>query len=392
MVELLLNRGKPVKENLNYNLGQEGPIPRGDAKVTSKSLVDNLKSGNVCVVNSTSVNGMYTHHTHYLFKVGEKGLFVKKHGGKNILTVDVELKTNPASNAKEAVVLEVGSMGYKWLNQQTHVSLSYRGIDYQEYFNEHTFSNSPGSWITHPHGSYLESIMVGQTQISKKWREELDEIELRLKSIPFILPTEYLRLTPQGKFGDIYDASAMAAIKSLHEIRIVEKPLTGDEFKQINDTLRNYQSEEMTPQQRGHYTRLLNKLKNSDEVGKKQKKLLETLSQQIRFGVYENILLNSISSVLNHSNYYRTKSGYGITEINGEIECNDDNDEFIIHPEKSFELIPSKFQHNIAYAIPKDEAASKYLLRKLVEFNDEFPDTIHIPEAKENYVPNSVFA
>ena len=151
-----------------------------------------------------------------------------------------------------------------------------------------------------------------------------------------------------------------------------------------------------SPYQKGLRTKARNQIKNSKEARELRSKLIEEGSKKVRDSMIENILLNAIGKDVGDGFMFgKSKNSYDCYEINQPFKeeedgslARDSKGKLIWAQKRKFEIIPSATMHGLAYAIPGCKDSAKYLLRCLSKFNEKYPDTIHIPEARENYIPS----
>lgn len=377
---------KELAVDLNpfYSL-DPGPVDRKDVKRDLKTLVDALAPGKLCLVTKSHVNGSLRSTTRYLFEVGEQGLLVKKNGDRTSLAIDVAREMNPASQVEEKVVLE-GPSPYQFQKNPDDVNLTFGAVSTQLHWNEGTFSPAPGEFIPHRFGDFLGSFTVGQGRIKREHPQAVSELELRARSIPFVLPMQYyMDLGKFGSFGDVYDSAVQSMLTMLTETGHLERPLSYAEDTAIRGKAYSANS-------KSHRTRNRNLLRRNRNARKEWKKLLEDGKQRVRGTVIENLTLNAIKDVLGHLRYGKSKRGYWLCEVNQDFACDsegnflrDEDDKLIYLERRSLELIPSQIMHGVIYAIPKDELSGEFLKQKLTQFNEKYPDTFHTPQARQNY-------
>lgn len=395
MPRVIFDRASPLEVDIeSATMLDCGSVAGVKVEKNLKQMMAHLKTGKLCVTTSTYVNGSYSDVTN-LFRVGEEGLVVKNNGDRKIVAIDVQRIKNQVSDAIEAPVLELGPFGYSWKRYDC-IRLSLEGVKDIHFYNEGTFSPAGGKFISHPIGEFMREITVGQQSIRRKWDAPLREMDLRAKSVLFVLPSQYFVETA-GIFGDMPSAAAVSIIRLLAEQGLIEKPLTEEEYKKVTGVLKSYWPKNITSHQIGYRTQLINRRRNSELARQKARELVSEYSSVIREAVIETITLNAISSVLNRSRYWKTKEGYGVREINKDFEeiiGAPENAEFgarfKLCDQRDVELIPSKLIRGVVYAVPKDACAGEYLLRKLAVFNERFPDTIHIRNAEENNFLSSI--
>jgi len=361
-----------------------GSVSGDQVKGDLKRVLDATKPGNFCVVTEGYTNGGHYSKTRRIFQIGEGRILANHKNDSAALGMDVQVQTNPSSQAKEAVVLEEGCLRTKLLHSMPQVRISTNGISHMRFFNEGTFSPAPGIWIDHPIGSSIDSITLGQRKIKKDFPQEIKELKLRAGSIPFILPSEYFRPIFRGvRFGNLSDASTIEAMRIFTEKGYLENP------KDPRGKLEcpyNYG----TSQYKRFWTSHENKVNEFGRVREERKGLAKLLNREIRCSMARNITLNAFAdSFGDHFNIFRKGERYRVTEINKPYEY-DENDELQPKSKRKFDLVPSELMFGVLYTMPDDERSSHFLYRVLERFNSEYPDRIHIPQARENYFPHSI--
>ena len=198
----------------------------------SKELEKILVPGNWCVVKSVGVNGHTRHSSHQIFRVGEKRIMGDDEG----LAIDVQPYKNPHMGADEKLV--IGTNNHPNLIQELdEVSLKRGGVHTRYYYNEFTFSPAPGEYIPHDSGEYIEEINVGQKKINKEFKDYIEELELRLNSIPFVLPNQYLHvgIYESHQVPDFFKNAANEMLKYLIKIGHTDKIPSHEEVKRAEE-------------------------------------------------------------------------------------------------------------------------------------------------------------
>jgi hypothetical protein len=385
MAKLLFDR-KTRQITLTPLCEFDGSISRRQVQPHYRELVDALKLGRFCVVAEGHVNGMHRDTTSRIFQVGKRGLVAIGKKDSKLLGIDVLSQENAASQSGEQVVLEEGCLGRRFLHSMPVVSLTTRGVSHMSFYNEGTFSPAGGTWINHPIGDYIDSIVLGQRKIKRDFPQHVRELELRMQGIPFTLPHEYLATITRGiKFGDIRDAVALEAMSIF----------TAEELLEDMDDPRGGHAcpyKFGTPQHKGFWTRYNHQVKEFERISKQRKALFEKLKHRCGLKMAENMTLNAVAGSLEeHFDIFRSRGEekYRVTEVNHPYEHNKSGN-LIRMPKRGFSLVPSRLMPNVVYAIPDDRRSSDFLLESLRKFNSRYPDTVHIPDAKENYVPQSI--
>lgn len=399
MAKIILDKKRSFDINLcDFPNQEEGLLDINSSKRNLKRFANNLKPGNLCVVEKINVSGHNHPKQHFIFKVGDQGLFVEDSKKNKSLAIDVQRAIHPVSQVKETVILDT-RFSPKWNTNQKTVSLFSAGVSTSYHYNEGTFSPAPGDYIPHDSGSYINSIFLDQRQIEKDFAPFLEELKLRSTGIPFVLPEQYFSFgPPETLFGDLYGTfAADKVIRFLRDRKVLENSLSREEIKKIDEMLEVW-SENPNAQQKGWRTRRINIETHARRENEFQWELRNAIGPEIRSAVLEGILLNSIGSVLNSSNAGRLASGHyaareinsGFEEVSGVPEDAPFEERIILREPRYFQLVISKFRKNIAYAFPEDKIDTRYVLKCLNEFNVKFPDTRFIEEAKQNFYPVSI--
>ncbi|MHA1344732.1 MAG: hypothetical protein ACTSQG_12150 [Promethearchaeota archaeon] len=360
----------------------KGTVFREQVKKSLKRLVDALEQGKYCVVREMHVNGNSRYRTNKLFQVGDQGIVAIPGKKRTSLGIDVKTQINPSSKAREKLVLEEG-LERKFLSNLPQVFISANGISYMKFYHEGTFSPAGGTWISHPIGNYIDSIIIGQKRIHKDFSQHLEEFELRKKSIPFILPSQYITQLFRGlKFGNLCE------IASLEALRVFTEQGYLNDLKDPRGKL-NCPYEFNTPQYKRFWTMHNKQVKEFEALRKQRKHLFKLLKSEIAYGMVKNRVLNAFEeSLRGNFDICRDKEGFKVVEINHPYE-RDNEGELQKMPKRKFKIVPSKLIPKQIYTIPNDKRSATYLFETLSRFNDNYPDTIHIPEARENYFPAS---
>ncbi len=368
--------------DLSKLYGLEGSVSREQVKGGLKRLVDGLEQGRYCVVKEMHVNGNSRYRTNRLFQVGDHGIIASLSEKRISLGIDVETQTNPSSEAREKLVLEEG-LERRFLLNLPQVFISANGISHMDFFNEGTFSPGPGTWIRHPIGEYIDSITIGQNRIRKDFSQHLEEFELRKKSIPFILPSQYIHQLFSGlKFGNLCDVSCLEAIKVFTEQGYLQNP---DDPRGKLDCPYEYG----TLQHKKFWTTHNRQVKEFGASRKQRKDLFKLLKSEIGYSMIKNRVLNAFEESLGgHFDIYRDEDGFRVVEVNHPYEMNEE-EELQRMSKRKFRIVPSRLMPRQIYTLPDDERSTMYLFETLGRFNDKYPDTVHIPEARENYFPVS---
>lgn len=359
------------------------PILKGYVGRTSKSkdLEKILIPGNFCAVNEVRFSGNAKYSCYQIFKVGEKGLIKNK---EEVL-IDVKSYRNPHMGVDEKLVVGVNS--HNIIQEIKEVSLKRGGVHTGYYYNEGTFSPAGGSYIAHDSGAYISEIDVSQKSIKKKFGEYIKELELRSNSIPFVLPDQYIQVGIYNQNGapDFFDNAANEMLEYLIRLGHTEKIPSRDEIKKAEEAFNLYSNKDWKDPTRIKYMKKWDELiKKRDLLWKEHRKTREELSELLKKSSQRNMTLSAISSAIkNHSDFGQNEEYSWFREKNEDM-VKDEKREYHSIPRRIFRLYPSKFMTNVMYAVPKDESSSDYVLSILENFNEKYPDTQHIPEAKQN--------
>jgi hypothetical protein len=360
-----------------------------------RGLVDALSAGRICVVEERHVNGGLGGGSQCfsVFRVGERGLapYTTKQG--NGVAIDVMQTPNPAIKAPEQIVFRNDYAGYRF-GISPAVNLTLGGVRHLQFWNEGTFSPAGGCVIDHPIGEYVRSIVVGQNKIRADFADVARELELRERSIPFVMPLQYLHHLWEGiTFGNVTEAASCAVIDLLTDKRYLERPLTKEQDRELWNRYCSSNKGNLAPAQREARTKMRNELDKSRKLEEVRRKLIEEGAERATDAMARNILETAIQKSIERRGHFQawrlsTDEDFGFGEVNEDyVEVKPGKYE--PRPRRSFRFVHSRLTHGVAYGIPKDERSAQYLLETLKEFNDKFPDTMHIPEARENYFPAS---
>lgn len=386
--------GKKEEVDLTKVSFRQNKVNKATLEGRLRRFADNLSLGKLCVVQEKHIIASSSYTGISLFRVGKGGLIARKAGQKEVLGIDVMIETHPFLRAREASVLRV-NLPTEFRQGADFVNLSLGGVSTHTSWNEGTFSPS-GGWEVHTQiGSYVNAIYLGEKQITKVYPVEVEEFKLRSRSVPFILPSQYLYIA-NGPFGDISEAATTAMINLFTREGSIDKPMTRDERDEVRRKAEEYSTKRGScSQSRRNWTKTMNRLDRDELLWKNIQRLTKEGSNQTKIAIMQNVTLSAVGEAIRKElgasrGFYRDSSGnYELWEIN-EGYVHDEKKGSVKMPRRGFELVPSKLMFGTVYVFPKNDYSAQCLSDRLVDFNSEYPDTLHIDSAKQNHPLASV--